>query len=492
MENSILPENPVAATGYRENEEVGAGFGEEEEDVKSEEDDRYLIGHRWPRQETLALLRIRSDMDAAFRDSSPKGKASLWEEVSRKLSKLGYNRSTKKCKEKFENVYKYHRRTKGGRSCKPNSKYYRFLEQLEALDNNHVLGSLESADKVQVSMDATPASPINIIPNVIPMSFQSPSVNFVDTTSTSTASIYSEESDGTRKKKRKLMDFFERLMKQLIEKQEKLQKKFLQTIEKCEQNRIAREEAWKKQELDMIKRERELLAQERSIAAAKDTAVLLFLQRFSQQDDSVQMSNNLINMMQLAENQNYPAEKLAKTQENGSMDNFVHVSSSRWPKEEIEALIRLRSNLDMQYQENGPKGSLWEGVSAGMKKLGYNRSAKRCKEKWENMNKYFKRVKDKKRRRAEDSKTCPYFQQLDALYKDKIGKVHNSVNSCYELKSEELKAHMMGEQERMESATTEDGESENVDQNQDDSGEKGDEDGYRIVANNPSSVVIME
>lgn len=38
-------------------------------------------GNRWPRQETLALLRIRSEMDAAFRDATLKGP--LWEDVSR-------------------------------------------------------------------------------------------------------------------------------------------------------------------------------------------------------------------------------------------------------------------------------------------------------------------------------------------------------------------------------------------------------------------------
>lgn len=38
-------------------------------------------GNRWPRQETLALLKIRSDMDVTFRDASLKGP--LWEEVSR-------------------------------------------------------------------------------------------------------------------------------------------------------------------------------------------------------------------------------------------------------------------------------------------------------------------------------------------------------------------------------------------------------------------------
>ena len=42
-------------------------------------------GNRWPRQETLALLKIRLDMDAVFRDSSLKGP--LWEEVSRYINK---------------------------------------------------------------------------------------------------------------------------------------------------------------------------------------------------------------------------------------------------------------------------------------------------------------------------------------------------------------------------------------------------------------------
>lgn len=40
-------------------------------------------GNRWPRQETMALLKIRSDMDVAFRDASVK--APLWDEVSRQV-----------------------------------------------------------------------------------------------------------------------------------------------------------------------------------------------------------------------------------------------------------------------------------------------------------------------------------------------------------------------------------------------------------------------
>ncbi|KAJ6761508.1 hypothetical protein OIU74_024206 [Salix koriyanagi] len=108
------------------------------------------------------------------------------------------------------------------------------------------------------------------------------------------------------------------------------------------------------------------------------------------------------------------------------------------------------------------------------------------------MNKYFKRVKESNKKRPGDSKTCPYFQQLDALYREKTRRVDNP---GYELKPEELLMHMMGgqgDQQLPDSATTEDRESENVDQIQEDYRSKEDGDGYRIVAIDPSSMEIME
>lgn len=82
---SDFPESSGAASGSREVEDgvggaVPAGF-EDEERVRGEEGDRNFAGNRWPREETLALLKIRSDMDVVFKDSSLK--APLWEEVSR-------------------------------------------------------------------------------------------------------------------------------------------------------------------------------------------------------------------------------------------------------------------------------------------------------------------------------------------------------------------------------------------------------------------------
>lgn len=80
----------VATTATRDDEAgaadniVGSNSGEEDKSRVNqllEESDRSFGGNRWPRQETVALLKIRSDMDVAFRDASVKGP--LWEEVSR-------------------------------------------------------------------------------------------------------------------------------------------------------------------------------------------------------------------------------------------------------------------------------------------------------------------------------------------------------------------------------------------------------------------------
>lgn len=473
------------------------------------------------------------------------------------MAEFGYQRNSKKCKEKFENVYKYHKRTKEGRGGKSDGKTYRFFDQLQALENNPSIqiqpsptpsklpppqlnnstSSLPS-QSLPISTTSTTTMPLlfpppllnttppSTIPSTItttlPISspqiqgiVNTPSINltnptyFPTTTTTnpdlpqtitppslfpnistdlfsnsSSSSTSSEETTTTaeggnrRKRKRKWKDFFERLKKEVVEKQEELHKRFLEAIEKRDNERVKREITWRLQEMQRIKREREVLAQERSIAAAKDSAVMAFLQKFAEQQNQEQqhqqqnlvppLNNNtnipqqepqattpmsmsmptpqqiqvqiptssmkqttpvipqappLTTTLTLTYQQQQPEpannmEMIIKNDNNGE-SNLMQPSSSRWPKTEVEALIKMRTSLDTKYQENGPKGPLWEEISGLMKKLGYNRNAKRCKEKWENINKYFKKVKESNKKRPEDSKTCPYFHQLDALYREK-------------------------------------------------------------------------
>lgn len=436
MQNSILPDNSGGATINRKDAKGGLGGFGEEETVQTERNFG-IGGKRWPREETMALLKIRSEMDAAFRDSAVK--APLWDDVSRKLSEHGYYRSAKKCREKFENVFKYHKRTKECRSYRSNGKTYQFCEQLEALEGHHSLPYVPPSEE-KINFDV---QPISVFRDAIQCSIENLASSF-DIPSTSTTSSSSKESESLQKKKRKLVDYVDNLMKQVVEKQENFQRQFLEAMEKCEQDRKAREEAWKMEELARIKRERELLVHERSIAEAKDAAVLALLQKFAGEPGIAELAENLL-----------PVKKVVERQENSNgADSYMPIGSptigsSRWPKDEIEALIKLRTDLDLQYLDNAPKGPpLWEEISAGMKRLGYERNARRCKEKWENMNKYYKKVKERNKKRPEDSKTCPYFQQLDALYQNKSRKINGSVNPGCEVRPEELLMHMMAAQKQ--------------------------------------------
>lgn len=73
LENSVfLDNNGGSASDVRINDGGAGDDGDGE---------RNSGGSRWPREETLALLKIRSEMDAAFRDSALK--APLWDDVSR-------------------------------------------------------------------------------------------------------------------------------------------------------------------------------------------------------------------------------------------------------------------------------------------------------------------------------------------------------------------------------------------------------------------------
>lgn len=276
---------------------------------------------------------------------------------------------------------------------------------------------------------------VNSYQSNLPSSFQNVHGNlFSSSTSSSTASDEEyEEQRGTRKRKWK--EFFKRLTKEVIKKQEQLQNKFLEEIERRERERISREEAWRVQEIARINREHDILIQERSTAAAKDAAVIAFLQKISgQQQNPVRETPPQPTQVHPPPPTAAPPQQPPQPQppavitindlnaaltKQSNGENAVMSSSSRWPKAEVQALIKFRTDLANKYHENGPKGPLWEEISMAMKSIGYNRSAKRCKEKWENINKYFKKVKESNKKRSEDSKTCPYFSQLDALYKER-------------------------------------------------------------------------
>lgn len=369
----------------------------------------------------------------------------LWFPICRKLADQGYKRSAKKCKEKFENVHKYYKRTKEGRAGRQDGKNYRFFAQLEALHNISGGGSSGSG---AVRYQPAPLS------SVAPITATAPLISLtalatggvgggsgggfsMSTNSSSSESDGGEQNERKRKRRssssssggggggggvsKKTMSFFKVLMKQLMDQQASMQQRFLETIEKREQDRMIREEAWKRQEMSRLTREHDAMAQERAMSASRDAAIINFLQKYTGQKISIPVVG--AGNVKLPQQDPVEEAQVGGEVQMGGITNAGTggdpAASSRWPKAEVHVLIKLRSGLESRYRDAGPKGPLWEEISAGMKDMGYNRNAKRCKEKWENINKYFKKVKESNKKRPEDAKTCPYFHQLDALYRKK-------------------------------------------------------------------------
>uniref|UniRef100_A0A0D9VB45 Myb-like domain-containing protein n=1 Tax=Leersia perrieri TaxID=77586 RepID=A0A0D9VB45_9ORYZ len=204
----------------------------------------------------------------------------------------------------------------------------------------------------------------------------------------------------------------------LMEHQESLHRQFLDTMERRERDRAARDEAWRRQEADKFSREAAARAADRASAAAREAAIISYLEKISGETITLPVAPPVPppaaagDDVMMTSSQDVGKELVSYDGGEG----MHHLSSSRWPKHEVEALIRVRTGLEERFQEPGLKGPLWEEVSARMAAAGYRRNSKRCKEKWENINKYFRKAKESGKKRPAHAKTCPYFDELDRLY----------------------------------------------------------------------------
>ncbi|XP_020205701.1 trihelix transcription factor GTL1 [Cajanus cajan] len=240
----------------------------------------------------------------------------------------------------------------------------------------------------------------------------------------------SSEALGSRKRRRKterkLEGFVKNLVTKVMEKQELMHRQLVEMIENKERERIKREEAWKHEEMERIRKDEEARAQERS----RNLALISFIQ------------NLLGHEIQIPQ----PVEEACGKREedevevNAQKDLNNDSSNNRWPDVEVQSLITVRTSLEHKVRLMGSKGSIWEEISEAMHGMGYNRSAKKCKEKWENINKYYKRTVGSGKKRRLNSKTCPYFDELDTLYRNgplSIGNASSNTSDVPQIEEKE-------------------------------------------------------
>ena len=433
-------------------------------------------------------------------------------DVCRKLAELGFKKSAEKCKEKFEDESRYFNNINYG-------KNYRFLSELEELyqgdnqnpDDDHIV-----AEKTHHQLE----NPSDGGGDMMGHALEEDSRNVDKSVSKQceeSDKIAEKSRDPKRKRKRRgrfemFKGFCESIVNKMMAQQEEIHNKLLEDMMKRDEEKFAREEAWKKQEMDRMNKELEMMAQEQAIAGDRQATIIEFLKKYaasspeshnfgggngkhktkdpnrngrtsslplihSQNPNTSSGENNLeptpsSNVIPCRQTTcSSPARSnsglYAIPAENpSSSDTLLQVPSSstnsspapynpssslnsqdnppdksnsvskykpsstnlpitekedvgrRWPRDEVLALINLRcTNLKYNTEDKeGNKAPLWERISQGMSELGFKRSAKRCKEKWENINKYFRKTKDVNKKRSLDSRTCPYFHQLRSLY----------------------------------------------------------------------------
>ncbi|XWS55962.1 hypothetical protein CRYUN_Cryun09bG0045200 [Craigia yunnanensis] len=393
---------------------------------------------RWPRQETLTLLEIRSRLDPKFKEANQKGP--LWDEVSRIMSEEhGYQRSGKKCREKFENLYKYYKKTKDGKAGRQDGKHYRFFRQLEALygeTSNSVSGQETHLVGNNLRFHGTHNSNTQANLEVYHSRKLCDSLSLsnsseFDTSSSddndlSTAAGMENDSSEKRKKKRgsrswkaKIKEFTDSQMRKLMERQEAWLEKLTKTLEQKEEERVLREEEWRKEEAARIDREYKFWAKERAWIEARDAAFIETLQNLTGKQLKATSSEELMasEMQKHSENRN----------ENGSETINNTVKGDGWKESEVSRLIQLRTSMESRFEQGGRSEEiLWEEIAAKMACLGFDRSALMCKDKWDSIGAYLMKTKESNKKRKENSRGCGYYQKNESLYSQ--GRAYCEIN----------------------------------------------------------------
>ncbi|KAK4392094.1 Trihelix transcription factor PTL [Sesamum angolense] len=151
-------------------------------------------------------------------------------------------------------------------------------------------------------------------------------------------------------------------MSKLMEKQEAWMEKMMSIIEHKEQERMLREEEWRKQDSARIEREQKLWASERAWIEARDAALMEAFHRLTGKE-----------MRVVSENQNVCGNKAM---------NQNYLRGDMWPESEIARLIQLRTAMEVKFQERGvTEEMLWEEIANKMACLGHERNGFMCKRK---------------------------------------------------------------------------------------------------------------
>lgn len=191
----------------------------------------------------------------------------MWEEH-------GYERSGKKCREKFENLYKYYKKTKEGKGGRQDGKHYRFFRQLEALYGDHNTNINNSATLPIPHFHNFPTTCCDQEPYPPETSIPDSCESYCSESNAGDDDARMKIRISKRSLKAKIEASIDAQMKEMMQKQEAWMEKMTLVIEGKEEERLLREEQWRKQDAARIYGEQKMWASERAWVEARDAALM--------------------------------------------------------------------------------------------------------------------------------------------------------------------------------------------------------------------------
>ncbi|KAF2318410.1 hypothetical protein GH714_006791 [Hevea brasiliensis] len=318
-----------------------------------------------------------------------------------------YKRSGKKCREKFENLYKYYKKTKEGKAGRQDGKHYRFFRQLEALygEPSNQTSAASETHLVNTTSFLYQTPTTHTINQENQESFQenkhSESLSFSNISEFETSS--SENDDVDLSAVAYMMNGSIEKMKGLSEEvggeTRSLDGENVKTIEDREQERMRREEEWTKQEVAHLDRIHEFWARKRAWIEARDAALMDSLKKYTAKGLELPSSSTSVDeQIAIATQSHY------RNQDRNAKTMDIHgMNTMRWMEPEILSLIQLRTTMEPRFQESGYS-------KEGLREC--NMTTTECNKK-----------------RKEDLRTSNYFQSVDPYNDQEMAKHDESLNS---------------------------------------------------------------
>eukprot|EP00249_Psilotum_nudum_P009596 c22031_g1_i1 orf=244-1122(+) len=88
----------------------------------------------------------------------------------------------------------------------------------------------------------------------------------------------------------------------------------------------------------------------------------------------------------------------------------------QWGYHETKELIAIRAEVERDFAQTKRSKMMWVLIAMKMEEKGFRRSADQCKWKWKNL---VNRYKGKEVTDAENGRQCPFFDEMDAIFKER-------------------------------------------------------------------------